>query len=960
MNIENKKALQKISKNISKLYVSKFMDKYHEQDWSHVYECAAAINNLQGVDDVELSAGRYVNYIDFDGDKEPYRDYDLTVITRYGKLKGYIRCFPAGTVSDKFSSYDILVYIYPVEKENINEAIDFNNLKDSALQLIAEQIKKAKTFAEVKQISTAAVKKGILVGTIATMIFGNFAYNRHQFKQLMSELNDVEERLDNIEDELGIDNEDTIDLSEPQWELVSDHTIATVYHAVPEQCNKDVAHTASMFELNLKNPESHKIIAMERTMMKQLGLKYGDLVKVEGTDGYDGVYQIQDTMNKKYAGKHKIDILINKDSAQGIWDNVKVYKLTNREICGAELRADMTPALNQQKVDKRQGHINEAWSFDLDDLGLDAFGSDEVIDTDIRLTNQSSTKSASNKVIQVEKENIKKLTLDLINKHWVESGYSLLNDGTDYIGEIKLMHADEVPTRRGYKRHPNTGTEVKHNIITFACSAGRSGYKFVVDADTAELYILNGSEYNSSKWFVLNTSMIKMIEDANLFNKIYVGMGDVMMPDYKDRIIIVYSCVITDNISLYRSRYDGEAYYLPQKFNIDEDLNKFKFNQDFIYKNWEFIIYANDATNTSVLWQALFDSKEDYKAFAMKFVSKGFPVIDEYDKIYKSEEDLNELVNSSDDYKDQYKSEQDAKKNKMESYLNSQLGTGGMIAYTEAAKNSKNSGYHLYLRNLYKNRKKKSDPYAKLDRDVLKLILKDNNIDIDKLAEDLFKKTVDMIIKAYEDWERIFSMLDPNSNIREISRYIKEELIKQKCPMFIVLNNDQLEELGYKFEDKPVIRKVIFSGMSNINIRSMEELKDILLGYAFYKMVEVLHKDNPNGWNNRSDNAPELGIITNLRYNEGMRYSYYSASESRPFNWDNLSLGIDKSIDLFYAYYMVGYAITNAYKGDILNIADYTDYFSNNIQEPNLSMINFDSFNKALVSGFNTLVKNAK
>ena len=36
---------------------------------------------------------------------------------------------------------------------------------------------------------------------------------------------------------------------------------ATVYNAVVEQCNSDPGHTASMFELDLDNPYSHKIIA---------------------------------------------------------------------------------------------------------------------------------------------------------------------------------------------------------------------------------------------------------------------------------------------------------------------------------------------------------------------------------------------------------------------------------------------------------------------------------------------------------------------------------------------------------------------------------------------------------------------------------------------------------------------------------------------------------------------------
>lgn len=66
---------------------------------------------------------------------------------------------------------------------------------------------------------------------------------------------------------------------------------------------------------------------MERTFMKELGVKYGDVVKIEGTGKYDGVWQIQDTMNKRFAGQHKIDILTT--NKYGKWDGVNIYKLSH-------------------------------------------------------------------------------------------------------------------------------------------------------------------------------------------------------------------------------------------------------------------------------------------------------------------------------------------------------------------------------------------------------------------------------------------------------------------------------------------------------------------------------------------------------------------------------------------------------------------------------------------------------
>ena len=120
-----------------------------------------------------------------------------------------------------------------------------------------------------------------------------------------------------------------------EWVEVCNDAIVTVYNAKPSQCNADVEHTASMFKLNLKNVGAHKIVAMERTFMKELGLKYGDVIKIIGTHKgiFDGVYQIQDTMNKRFAGQHKIDILVpNNITHGGTWPGqfAKVYVLNDK------------------------------------------------------------------------------------------------------------------------------------------------------------------------------------------------------------------------------------------------------------------------------------------------------------------------------------------------------------------------------------------------------------------------------------------------------------------------------------------------------------------------------------------------------------------------------------------------------------------------------------------------------
>lgn len=177
---------------------------------------------------------------------------------------------------------------------------------------------KGMSFAEIVDTVKRIAAKGLLTASLIANIVFVYKLNQSQ-KEVLEEINKVEQ-AENIAD---------------KWQLIADDVIATVYNAVPAQCNKDVKHTASMFKLNLNDVLSHRIIAMERTMMAEYGLKYGDVVKIEGTGVWDGVWQIQDTMNKRFAGQHKIDILVPKNIKHGKWDNVKIYVPQNEQTKAA-------------------------------------------------------------------------------------------------------------------------------------------------------------------------------------------------------------------------------------------------------------------------------------------------------------------------------------------------------------------------------------------------------------------------------------------------------------------------------------------------------------------------------------------------------------------------------------------------------------------------------------------------
>lgn len=110
------------------------------------------------------------------------------------------------------------------------------------------------------------------------------------------------------------------------WILISASTTATVYNAVPEQCNAEPTVTASGRRIEVERVEELRIMAMERTMMERNGVHYGDTVLVKGAGAYDGLWVVEDTMHPRFAGQDKVDFLVPSDVRFGKWSNVEVYK----------------------------------------------------------------------------------------------------------------------------------------------------------------------------------------------------------------------------------------------------------------------------------------------------------------------------------------------------------------------------------------------------------------------------------------------------------------------------------------------------------------------------------------------------------------------------------------------------------------------------------------------------------
>ena len=97
----------------------------------------------------------------------------------------------------------------------------------------------------------------------------------------------------------------------------------TMYTIDPRQTDDTPTITASGFNVGWKNPKKHRIIAISRDLKKRF--KYGSYVRLEGCGKYDGVYRIEDLMNKRF--RNRIDILINPNDKPTMFAQAKLYSI---------------------------------------------------------------------------------------------------------------------------------------------------------------------------------------------------------------------------------------------------------------------------------------------------------------------------------------------------------------------------------------------------------------------------------------------------------------------------------------------------------------------------------------------------------------------------------------------------------------------------------------------------------
>ena len=94
-----------------------------------------------------------------------------------------------------------------------------------------------------------------------------------------------------------------------EYETEGIHVTVTMYQPVARQTDSTPNILADGTRIRTQDASNYKFIAVSRNLLKRWGgwLDYGDFILLKGTDGKDGVYQVRDTMNKRFV--NRIDIL---------------------------------------------------------------------------------------------------------------------------------------------------------------------------------------------------------------------------------------------------------------------------------------------------------------------------------------------------------------------------------------------------------------------------------------------------------------------------------------------------------------------------------------------------------------------------------------------------------------------------------------------------------------------------
>ena len=110
------------------------------------------------------------------------------------------------------------------------------------------------------------------------------------------------------------------------WGTLEFDVTVTMYNPLVGQTDSTPNQTADGTIIDINRASEYRYVALSRDLIARWGgpFEYGDYVMLKGTEGYDGVYQVRDTMASKFI--NRVDILLTKGSKHFRFDNVTLYR----------------------------------------------------------------------------------------------------------------------------------------------------------------------------------------------------------------------------------------------------------------------------------------------------------------------------------------------------------------------------------------------------------------------------------------------------------------------------------------------------------------------------------------------------------------------------------------------------------------------------------------------------------
>jgi len=114
--------------------------------------------------------------------------------------------------------------------------------------------------------------------------------------------------------------------SQLPWGTLEFDVVVTMYNPLSSQTDSTPNQTADGTIINPDRATEYRYVALSRDLIARWGgpFNYGDYVMLKGTDGYDGIYQVRDTMNPKFI--NRVDILLTEGSKQFRFDSATLYR----------------------------------------------------------------------------------------------------------------------------------------------------------------------------------------------------------------------------------------------------------------------------------------------------------------------------------------------------------------------------------------------------------------------------------------------------------------------------------------------------------------------------------------------------------------------------------------------------------------------------------------------------------